>query len=530
MQTDKQANRFQRSRNVSRNILFGMLNRFFALLMPFIVRTVLIYRFGAVYLGMNSLFLSIFRVLNLAELGFGSAIVYCLYRSVAEEDTETVCAYLGSFRKIYRGIGCVILLLGLSVIPFLPYLLKNSAVPADMNVFVWYLIFLADAAASYLLFGYKTVIPTALQRNDLISKIDTTILIAKSGVQLVFLLCSDNFYFYLLSTLFFTVVRNFVTSWMVEQRFPQYVCRGSISEVQFADLRRRVGGLALAKVRTVSRNSLDNICITAFISLTMTAIYDNYFVIHTAVISVINIARDAMVPSVGNSIAMETSEKNYRDMRRFDFMYMLPAGWATICLLCLYQPFVMLWMGPQLMLGYPEVFGLCLYFYILKMGDIRWVYFEAAGLWWHGRYVAVTEIIMNLVLNVLLGSYWGVPGIIVATLLSLFFVNYIWSAWILFRQYFCNDKLHEFFTDHLRYFAVTLCIAFLSFNLCERVVPCHAGTDTLAEGIAALFYRICICTGISGAEYFFIYRNSEQYLEAKHWLVERYRAFRGYIL
>ena len=51
----------QRTRNVSRNMIFGLLNRCVSLLLPFIVRTVLIYRFGALYLGINSLLASIFR-------------------------------------------------------------------------------------------------------------------------------------------------------------------------------------------------------------------------------------------------------------------------------------------------------------------------------------------------------------------------------------------------------------------------------------------------------------------------------------
>ena len=67
---------FQRSRNVGRNLIFGLLNHCVSLLLPFIVRTVLIYHFGVLYLGMNSLLASIFQVLNLAELGFGTAVVY----------------------------------------------------------------------------------------------------------------------------------------------------------------------------------------------------------------------------------------------------------------------------------------------------------------------------------------------------------------------------------------------------------------------------------------------------------------------
>lgn len=48
MGLENQVNRkFNRTRNVERNVLCGLLNHFFALLLPFIVRTVLIYRFGA---------------------------------------------------------------------------------------------------------------------------------------------------------------------------------------------------------------------------------------------------------------------------------------------------------------------------------------------------------------------------------------------------------------------------------------------------------------------------------------------------
>jgi len=147
MRLDNQADRqFNRTRNIERNVVFGLMNRFFALLLPFIVRTVLIYRFGAVYLGMNSLFASILQVLNLAEMGFGSAVVYSLYLPLAREDTDTVCAYLGTYRKIYRIIGLVIFVAGLAVMPFLPQLLQGSTMPDDMNVFIWYLIFFGECS------------------------------------------------------------------------------------------------------------------------------------------------------------------------------------------------------------------------------------------------------------------------------------------------------------------------------------------------------------------------------------------------
>ena len=547
VQLEEIYSQFQRSRNVGRNVVYGLLNRCVSLLLPFIVRTILIYRFGALYLGMNSLLASVFQVLNLAELGFGSAVVYSLYKPIAEGDTDTVCAYLGTYRRIYRIIGLVILGLGLTVLPWFPLLVKDIRVPDNMNLYAWYFIFLANAVVSYLLYGYKTSIPSALQRQDILSKIDTIILVCKSVVQMACLLLTDNFYFYLLTSLLFTLLRNLVISCVVDRRFPQYVCRGDISEEQFGELKLLVGGLALSKFRGASRHAIDSICITAFVSLTMTAVYSNYFLIHSAVVSLSGILCGAMVASVGNSIATESREKNYWDMRRFIFIYMLLAGWAMICLLCLYQPFVRLWMGgalsggtvaaggtlarggvaagETLMLGLPEVVALCLYFYLLKAGDMRWIYHQGAGLWWKARYIVIAEIVCNVVLNILLAKYWGVLGIIVATLLSLFFINFIGGAWILFKEYFQNGKLHEFFADQAKYFLVTTSVGVVCFCVCETIT---VGTGIPNRGVETLYLllRLLICTVVTVLLYYLVYHRSVQFMDAKDWLWKRYQAMR----
>ncbi len=246
--------------------------------------------------------------------------------------------------------------------------------------------------------------------------------------------------------------------------------RDGITKEQFRELKLLVGGLALSKFRGASRHAIDSICITAFVSLTMTAIYSNYFLILGAVISLSGILCNAMQASVGNSIVTESREKTYRDMRRFNFMHMLAAGWAMVCLLYLYQPFVQLWVGPSLMLGMPEVVALCLYFYLLKAGDMRWIYHQGAGLWWKARYIVIAEIVCNIVLNILLAKYWGVLGIILATLISLFFVNFLGGAWILFKEYFKNGKLHEFFADQALYFGVTAVLAVVCFYVCDATL------------------------------------------------------------
>ncbi len=518
--SDRLQPQFNRSKSVARNTLFGFINRFFSLTVPFIIRTLVIYRFGIEYLGLNSLFASVLHVLNLADFGFGTAIIYSLYRPVAEGDTKTVCAYLGTYKKLYRLIGCTIFCCGILVMPLLSYLIKDAVVPGNLNLYIWYGLFLADVSVGYLLYGYKTAIPSALQRNDILSRINTMVLLCKTAVQAAFLLLSENFYFYLLTSLVFTVFRNLLVSWAVDSQFPQYQYSGNISKEQFDELKPKVYGILISKLRGVSRNGIDSICITSFLGLTMAAIYGNYMCIHNAVISVSVVLCTAMMASVGNSIAVGTRDKNYTDMRRFNFIYMLIAGWASICFLCMYQPFVRLWVGEQLMLNFPEVAALTAYFYVLKMGDMRWVYFEGAGLWWQARYYALAEALLNIFLNIMLAKYFGVLGIILATLISLFFVDFIFSARILFRQYYRNGKLSEFFTDHAHYFFVTVLVAVPCIYVCDFA------TTVIACGIMDLVFRLLTCTTFSLFGYYLFYHSTAQFKEAKIWIQSRYRANR----
>ncbi|MBR4345141.1 MAG: polysaccharide biosynthesis protein [Lachnospiraceae bacterium] len=213
-----------------------------------------------------------------------------------------------------------------------------------------------------------------------------------------------------------------------------------------------------------------------------------------------------MMASVGNRIATESREKNYKDMRLFDFIYTSVAGWATVCLLCLYQPFVRMWLGTDMMLEMPVVIALCSYFYILKSGDIRWVYQEGAGQWFECRFIMIGEAVANIVLNVLLCKLWGVFGIVLATVLSVFVTNVFFCPKVLFDRYFKNGKLKEYWTDHLLYLATMLLTAGCSWVVCDFLLP--VSDSGLVSSLLCLAGRLVVCTAVSVAVFL---------LAWKHW-------------
>ena len=173
----------ERTANAKRNMVFGFLNRFVSLAMPFINRTVFIYILGAEYLGLNSLFASILQMLSLAELGVGGVIVYHMYEPIARNDRGAICALLRLYRKIYRVIGSVILLVGLLLIPFLPQLIHGD-VPDGVNLYLVYGLYLLNTVISYWFFIYKASIPNAFQRADLVSNIATLVQVAQAAAQI----------------------------------------------------------------------------------------------------------------------------------------------------------------------------------------------------------------------------------------------------------------------------------------------------------------------------------------------------------
>lgn len=116
--------KIERTKNATRNIIFGVIQKIYTIIVPFVMRTAMIYFMGVEYLGLNSLFTSVLQVLNLAELGVGSAMVYSMYKPIAEDDTPTICALMRLYRTYYRIIGIVIAVAGLCVTPFILKLVK----------------------------------------------------------------------------------------------------------------------------------------------------------------------------------------------------------------------------------------------------------------------------------------------------------------------------------------------------------------------------------------------------------------------
>lgn len=487
------SDRVERSK---KNIIWTFVGKIVNLLFPFITQTCLIYILGVQYIGLDGLFKSVLMILSLTELGIGSALVFSMYKPIADGDDEKVCALLAFYKKCYHAIGSVILVLGLALLPFIQNLISGE-VPDDINIYVLYSVYLLNTVLSYYLFAYKTSLLNACQMVDMISRVDIVANSAKCILQCVGLLLLPSYYMFVWVIPLSTVLRNLFVEYVSRKKYPQYVCRGKLPAEDIHVIKDKVKGLFFQSIGNVVLFGVDNIVISAFLGLSLLGKYNNYLYIHNALVNLVGVISASIIPVVGNSIAMEDKEKNYRNFRQFNLLWLCLISWCAICQMCLLQPFVKVWAGENFLFSKKIAFLFVLYFYTNKMGDIIWVYKSAGGIWKEGRYIRLLGATVNLCLNIFWVSRIGIAGVLLSTVISLVVIIDPFGGKVLFDVYF--DYKHawlEYIGTLLMHFLITVLIGGITYGMCAHISE---------SGIVGLVLRTLICVPVPIILLFLIY-------------------------
>ncbi|MBM6810018.1 polysaccharide biosynthesis protein [Faecalitalea cylindroides] len=455
--------RIERTKNATRNIVFGTVLKLYQIILPFFMRTIMVYTLGVEYLGLNSLFTSILQVLNLAELGVGSAMVFSMYKPIVDEDKITICALMNLYKWYYRIIGGVVLVIGLILTPFIPNLI-NGEIPSDINVYILYLLNLFATVLTYWLFAYKNSILHAHQRTDVVSKVTICTDTFKYIFQIAALFILHNYYYYVIVILLTQILTNIATAMASQRLYPQYNAVGKLSKGNIKEINGKIKDLFTAKLGGTIVNSADTIVISAFLGLTTLAVYQNYYFIMVSLIGFITILLNSCTAGIGNSILMESEEKNYNDFKIFAFMQIWVAGICVCCLLNLYQPFMIFWMGEKNLLSFGCVILLCIYFYLYITNQFFCTYKDAAGIWHEDRFRPLVGAIVNLSLNIILVRYIGIFAIILSTVISYLMITTPWLIYNLFTILFKRSYM-EFLKNFFYYSLVVFLAAVVTYTL-----------------------------------------------------------------
>ena len=389
-------NRTQKS---IRNTVIALSSQAFSIILSFVVRTVFIKKLGNSYLGINGLFTNVLSILSFAELGFGTAIIYAMYKPLALNDKRKITAYMNFYAIIYRCVGIFILIIGCCMIPFLDFLLGDlSQIPAELpSIEFIYFLYLINSSGSYF-FNYKRSIIIASQNGYLDSLNQLIFTIIRNIFQILILIYFKSFVGYLSIQICITFLSNIMISYKASKIFPylKIYKKERLNKNEIKKIIKNVIAMACHKFGSVIISGTDNILITKYVGLIATGQYSNYVLLKNTIRTVYLQILDPITASVGNLIATEDVERGYDLYRKILFLNSYIAIFCTTCLVILSNMFIQLFWGSESIMLEMVVICIMINFYINCIRKTSQIYIDTIGLFWQIKWKSIIEAVINL--------------------------------------------------------------------------------------------------------------------------------------
>lgn len=489
-----------RIKNSIQNLLTASLGQILSIVVTFISRLVFVHTLGVEYLGVNGLFTNVLSLLSLAEMGVGSAIIYSLYKPLAEENKPEINALMNFYRKIYHIIGFVVLCLGLLLLPFLKYLIKDiDAIP---NLYLIYILFLANSVTTYF-FAYKRSIVIADQKEYIVNYYHYGIFFIVNILQILVLFLLGNFIVFLVVKIFFSILENILISRKSEKIYPflKDVKHFSLDKNDVHKIFRNVRAMLYHRVGTVIVNGTDNILMSKFVGIITVGIYSNYYLVLGAINLIIGQFFSSLTASVGNLNAVESREKSLKVYKSILFANFWLFSFASTSLWVLLNSFITLWLGTKFIMDEAIVLIIVINFFVNGVRKTTLMFIDSLGLFWETRYKPLFESLINLVVSIVLGRYLGIAGILLGTLISTLTTCFWVEPYVLYKKGF-KKNVKEYFKFYVEFTVLMLVNTIIIWLISLKI-------DTTS--IVGFIGQLLICLIIPNLFYHIVFRNKEEY-------------------
>ena len=448
-------NENSRMLNSVRNIFTGFLGQFITLITGFICRTIFIQCLKTEYLGVSGLFTNILSVLSLAELGVGSAINYALYKPLAEKNKREVSEYMNFYSKAYTSIGIIIFIIGICLLPFFKYLIKDTPNIKE-NINLIYIIYLSNTSIGYF-FSYKSALINADQRNYIVSLVNYLRVILQALIQIVTLLITKNFLLYLIIEFIFSIIENLVIAYITNKLYPfvKVNKKNKLEKSKKNKLIADIRDLMINKLSGVLVNNTDNLIITYFNGLVTVGLCSNYNLLINIINTTLKQFFNGIQASLGNLNAVESKEKRELYFNMMNLINFWLFGFCTICIVFLINDVITIWIGKDYLLPNSIKYILAVNFYIVGMQNSVWSYKVTSGIFKQGRFILAIMAIINLILSIILGNKIGLLGILLATTIARLTTNVWYDAYILYKIVF-NKSSKDYFIQYFKNILIIL--------------------------------------------------------------------------
>lgn len=419
-----------------KNIIYSVAFQFVTVLANFSIRTALIKFLGIQYAGVAALFTDVLNILSIAELGFSTAIAYALYAPLHQKDELQIVKLMNFYKGIYRGVATIVMVAGILCMPFLDYIIKGSA-DIKENLIVVFAFFVIQTASSYLLI-YRATLLEANQQKSVVCAVGIIFTIFGTIIEVLSLVVFREYLLYLTVSVIMIIVKNLAISVAAQRHFPflKNKTDAHLTKAERKEVTRDIRALAIYKIGHTIQASTASIVVSMFLGTVSVGILSCYKIVTNNVSKLFGQVFEAMKPSVGNLAVSESEQHQYTVFKRMSFFAFICGNFMVVSVIVLINPFIILWLGEEYLLGIEIPITLVIDMYILVMARPYEAFRIANRLFIKGKYRPVVMTIINLILAVIWGKEWGIFGILLSTVVART-VTLVWyDPWLIYRNVF----------------------------------------------------------------------------------------------
>jgi O-antigen/teichoic acid export membrane protein len=245
--------------------------------------------------------------------------------------------------------------------------------------------------------------------------------------------------------------------------------------------------------------------------------YSNYFLIITTLKTFLNQFSSGILASFGNLIVSESNEKSYSVFKKAYFINYIIFNFASISLLCLFNPFITLWINADSLLDFPVVALLSLNFFITGITEVLGLVRTSAGLFRPDRYLHILLAAVNLIVSIILVQIIGIFGVFLGTFLCLVIKEISVLPSIVYRNIF-KMRVREYYKMLLSFCVTTLVSAVITLLLCNYLDR---------GGVLWFLLQCVVCIIVPNAVAVLVYRKRPEYAYMRDMVVKKLRQLRN---
>lgn len=450
-----------RTQKSIKNIAYAFGAQGVTTLIHFVTKSIIARLLGAQIVAMNGLFHEVIACLSLAELGIGSAIVYNLYKPLAEGDHEKVSQLMTFFKRAYNIIGLVIMGMGAIACFFVQYIIKDITYPL-WYIRVIFMLFVMSSASSYL-FSYKMALLNADQKayvNSIYSTIFSTV---RTGINIAVLFLLDrygddySYILYLSISITTSLIANYLQSKQVDKRYT-YLKKAMLPKEDRQKVYANVKDIFIKQLSGKITSSTDNILISVLVSTIMVAPNQFYATLTGVFMGLVSQIDSGISASMGNLFAVGTNEECSRVINRLTWGFYVLAIWACTGLFVCSESFIRVWVGEEYLYSDLILFTLVINLFCYIICKPIYAAMHVSGFFKEGRNISIAGSVVNLIVSIVLGKKYGIIGIFMGTFCT-YIIQIVLKIYYVYKLKF-NTSCAAYAFRMISYFAITLACMF----------------------------------------------------------------------